>query len=93
MTVKRGKLRYYTLLTPEKNDRGITREEARERLKTSYIDDQVDEVIDNRHPFQLRLRDGSIVYTATELEGEKWGQRVPAPGLFTVWDDESIVED
>lgn len=91
MTVKRGKLRYYTLLTP--NDGEITMEEARERLKTSYIDDQVDEVIDGRHPFQLRLQDGSIVYTATELDGEKWGQRVPAPGLFTVWDDESIVEN
>ena len=93
MIVKKGKLRYYTTLTPDGKKGEITMEEARERLKASYIDDQVDEIIDNRHPFQLELKDESIVYTTKQLEGDKWGPMVMAPGLFGVRYDESIVED
>lgn len=92
MTVKKGTLRYYTALTPDGNDREITREEARELLKTSYDADKVDEIIDNRNPLQLELKDESIVYTTKKLKDDKWGPLVPAPGLYGVWYDESIIE-
>lgn len=74
----------YFIRTQTETKRELTKEEARERLKATYIHNQkqIDAVIDRDEIlFQLKITDGGVIWAERDDEDITWG---PMPGFYGI---------